>query len=53
MLLGSGNLTEQVPAPGKHIGANPGLNIANRRINFIPRLDSFSESTIKTNLGVN
>ena len=31
---------------------NSGLNIANCGINFIPRLDSVPESTIKTNLGI-
>ena len=41
------------PVPGKPIIANSGLNIANRRINFIPRLDSVPESTIKNNLGIN
>jgi len=35
------------------IMTNPGLNIANRGINFIPRLDSVPESSIKTNLGIN
>ena len=30
-----------------------GLNITNRGVNFIPRLDSVPESTIKTNLGIN
>ena len=30
----------QTPAPGKPIIANPGLNIPNRGINFIPLLDS-------------
>jgi len=39
--------------PGKPISANPGLNISNQQINFIPRLHSVPESTIKTNLGVN
>ena len=29
------------------------FNIPNRGINFIPRLDSVPESTIKTNLGIN
>ena len=38
--------TNQVP--GKPIIANPGINIANRGIKFIPRLDSVPESTIKT-----
>ena len=41
------------PVPGKPISANRGLNIANRRINFIPRLDSVPESTINLNLGIN
>ena len=40
------------PVPGKPIIANPGLNIANRGKNFIPRLDSVPESTIKTNPGM-
>ena len=44
---------EQAPVPGKPISANRGLNIANRRINFIPRLDSVPESTINLNLGIN
>ena len=43
----------QAPVPGKPIIANPGLNIANREINFIPRLDSVPESTMTTNLGIN
>ena len=34
-------------------GPVPGLNIVNRGINFIRRLDSVPESTIKTNLGIN
>ena len=41
------------PVPGKPISANRGLNIANRRINFIPRLDSVPESTINLNLEIN
>ena len=41
------------PVPGKPISANRGLNIANRRINFIPLLDSVPESTINLNLGIN
>ena len=41
------------PVPGKPISANRGLNIANRRINFIPLLDSVPEFTINLNLGVN
>ena len=40
------------PVPAKPIIANPGLNIANRGKNFIPRLDSVPESTIKTNPGM-
>ena len=44
---------EQAPVPGKPISANRGLNIANRRINFIPLLDSVPEFTINLNLGVN
>ena len=43
----------QAPVPGKPISADRGLNIANRRINFIPRLDSVPESTINLNLGIN
>ena len=39
-----------VPVPGKPISANPGLNIANRVINFFSRLDSVPESTINPNL---
>ena len=39
--------------PRKPISANRGLNIANRRINFIPLLDSVPESTINLNLGIN
>ena len=42
-----------VPVPGKPISANPGLNIANRVINFFSRLDSVPESTINPNLGIN
>ena len=41
------------PGPEKPIIAYPGFNIANRGINFIPRLDFVPESTIKTNLGTN
>ena len=41
------------PVPRKPISANQGLNIANRRINFIPLLDSVPESTINLNLGIN
>ena len=44
---------KQVPVPGRPISANRGLNIANRRINFIPLLDSVPEFTINLNLGVN
>ena len=44
---------KQAPGPGQPIIAYPGLNIANRGINFIPRLDFVPESTIKTNLGTN
>ena len=44
---------KQAPGPGKPIIAYPGFNIANRGINFIPRLDFVPESTIKTNLGTN
>ena len=36
---------DPAPVPGKPISANRGLNIANRRINFIPLLDSVPEST--------
>ena len=43
----------QAPVPGKPISANRGLNIANRRINFIPLLDSVPESMINLNLGIN
>ena len=42
-----------VPVPGKPISANPGLNIANRVINFFSRLDSVPESTINPNLRIN
>ena len=42
-----------VPVPGKPISANPGLNIANRVINFFSRLDSVPESAINPNLGIN
>ena len=44
---------KQASGPGKPIIAYPGLNIANRGINFIPRLHFVPESTIKTNLGTN
>ena len=44
---------DQAPVPGKPISANRGLNIANRRINFMPLLDSVPESTINLNLGIN
>ena len=39
--------------PRKPISANRRLNIAIRRINFIPLLDSVPESTINLNLGIN
>ena len=42
--------------PGKPISTNVadrGLNLANRGINVIPRLDSVPESTINFNLGMN
>ena len=42
-----------VSVPGKPISANRGLNITNRRINFIPLLDPVPEFTINLNLGVN
>ena len=45
--------TIQAPVPGNPISANRGLNIANRRINVIPLLDSVPESTINLNLGIN
>ena len=41
-------INAQAPVPGKPISANRGLNLANRGINFIPRLD-----TININLGIN
>ena len=39
--------------PGKPISANRGLNLANRGIHFVPRLDSVPESIINLNLGIN
>ena len=39
--------------PGKLISANRGLNLANRGIHFVPRLDSVPESMINLNLGIN
>ena len=38
--------------PGKPIGANRGLNLANRGIHFVPQ-DSVPESMINLNLGLN
>ena len=46
-------INAQAPVPGKPISANQGLNLANRGINFIPRLDTVPESTININLGIN
>ena len=46
-------INHQARVPRKPISANRGLNIANRRINFIPLLDSVPESTINLNLGIN
>ena len=42
----------QARLPGKPISANRGLNLANRGINFIQRLDSVPESAINLNLGI-
>ena len=39
--------------PEKPISANQGLNLANREIHFVPRLDSAPESMINLNLGIN
>ena len=49
------NKTIKVPArvPRKPISANLGLNLANRGIHFVPRLDYVPESMINLNLGIN
>ena len=39
--------------PRKPISANRGLNLANRGIHFVPRLDPVPESMINFNLGIN
>ena len=39
--------------PRKPISANLGLNLANRGIHFVPRLDYVPESMINLNLGIN
>ena len=39
--------------PRKLISANPGLNLANRGIHFVSRLDPVPESMINLNLGIN
>ena len=39
--------------PRKPISANRGLNLANRGIHFVPRLDTVPESMINLNLGIN
>ena len=39
--------------PGKPISAYRGLNLANRGIHFVPRLDPVPESMINLNLGIN
>ena len=41
------------PVPRKPISANLGLNLANRGIHFVPRLDYVPESMINLNLGIN
>ena len=43
----------QALVPRKPISANRGLNLANRGIHFVPRLDSVPESMINLNLGIN
>ena len=43
----------QARVPRKPISANRGLNLANRGIHFVPRLDSVPESMINLNLGIN
>ena len=44
---------KQAQVPGKPISANRGLNLANRGIHFVPRLDSVPESMINLNVGIN
>ena len=44
---------KQARVPGKPISANRGLNLANRGIHFVSRLDSVPESMINLNLGIN
>ena len=39
--------------PRKPISANRRLNLANRRIHFVPRFDPVPESMINFNLGIN
>ena len=39
--------------PRKPISANRGLNLANRGIHFVSRLDPVPESMINLNLGIN
>ena len=43
----------QARVPRKPISAIRGLNLANRGIHFVPRLDSVPESMINLNLGIN
>ena len=43
----------QARVPRKPISANRGLNLANRGIHFVPRLDPVPESMINLNLGIN
>ena len=44
---------KQAQVPGKPISANRRLNLANRGIHFVPRLDSVAESMINLNVGIN
>ena len=43
----------QARVPRKPISTNRGLNLANRRIHFVPRFDPVPESVISLNLGIN
>ena len=43
----------QARVPGKPISTNRGLNLANRGIHFVLRLDHVPESMINLNLGIN
>ena len=47
------SLNLQARVPRKPISANRGLNLANRGIHFVPRLDTVPESMINLNLGIN